>query len=166
MSSKEKLKCWKTKLVLRYHVPNQNKYPEKYAYNILFMFYSFRKEIELSLNNSYMNKLYESGVIEIVNTNKQKLEPYAEVVDTALHNFRNDLIHKQDSFAQQENDEVDELVTTTYSDSESEDEAVLFEDSHQDLPVIVVSVMLDEDLNQKIQSLNNKQRKTIDVIHQ
>ena len=44
-----------------------------------------------------------------------------------------------------------ELTTANslVSDSESEDEAVLF--------VIVTPVMLDEDLNQKIQSLNNKQ---------
>ena len=80
--------------------------------------------------------------------------------------IRNDLIHNQDSFSQQENDEVDELVATTYTDSESEDEGVLFEESHQDVPVIVTQLMLDEDLNQKIQSLNNKQRKTFDVIHQ
>ena len=76
------------------------------------MFYPFRTEIELSLSNSYMNKLYEPGVIDIVNTNKQKFQPYAELVDTAMQNFLNDLIHNQDSFAQQENDEVDELVTT------------------------------------------------------
>ena len=43
---------------------------------------------------------------------------------------------------------------------------MLLEDSHQDVPVIVTPVMLDEDLNQKIQSLNNKQRKAFDVIHQ
>ena len=61
-------------------------------------------------NNSYMNKLYEPGVIDIVNTNKQKFEPYAELVDTALQNFGNDLIYNQDSFAQQESDEVNELI--------------------------------------------------------
>ena len=43
---------------------------------------------------------------------------------------------------------------------------MLFEDSHQDVPVISTPVMLDEDLNLKIQSLNKKQRKTCDVIHQ
>ena len=44
-----------------------------------------------------------------------------------------------------------ELTTANslVNDSESKDEAVLF--------VIVTPVMLDEDLNQKIQSLNNKQ---------
>ena len=35
------------------------------------------------------------------------------------------------------------------NDSESEDEAVLFEDSHQDIPVIVTPVMLNEDSNLK-----------------
>ena len=47
------------------------------------------------------------------------------------------------------------LANSLVNDSESEDEAVLF--------VIVTPVMLDEELNQKIQSLNNKQH---DVIHQ
>ena len=63
-----------------------------------------------------MHKPYEPGVIDIVSSNKQKFERYAELVDTALQNFLNALIHNQDSFPQQENDEVDKL-TTTYSDS-------------------------------------------------
>ena len=44
MSSKEKLKCRKVKLVLRYHVPNRHKNPEKYAHLILFTFYPFRNK--------------------------------------------------------------------------------------------------------------------------
>ena len=48
------------------------------------MFYPFRTEVDLSLNNSYMNTLYEPGVIDIFNTNKQKFEPYAQLVDTAF----------------------------------------------------------------------------------
>ena len=39
--SKEKLKCRKVKSVLRYHVPNCHKNPEKYAHYMLFMFYPF-----------------------------------------------------------------------------------------------------------------------------
>ena len=87
MSSKEKLKCRKTKVVLRYDVPNRNKYPEKCAHHILFMFYPFRAEDDLYLNNSYMNKLYKPGIIDIINTNKQK------ILVIALQKFRNDLIH-------------------------------------------------------------------------
>ena len=45
---------------------------------------------------------------------------------------------------------------------------MLFEDSHQDVPVISTAVLLDEDLNLKLKSLslNKEQRKTFDVIHQ
>ena len=56
MSSKEKLKCRKFRAVLRYHVPNQHKYPEKYAHHLLFMYYPFRSESEL-LDNTYLHKL-------------------------------------------------------------------------------------------------------------
>ena len=49
MSSEEELKCRKTKVVLRYHVPNRNIYHEKYEHHILFIFYPFRTEIEFLL---------------------------------------------------------------------------------------------------------------------
>ena len=41
MSSKQKVKCRKIRAVLRYHVPNRHKYPEKYAHHLLFMYYPF-----------------------------------------------------------------------------------------------------------------------------
>ena len=47
MSSKEKLKCRKIRSVLRYHVPNKHKFPEKYSHHLLFMYYPFRSEAEL-----------------------------------------------------------------------------------------------------------------------
>ena len=47
MSSKEILKCKTVKKVLRYHIPNQNKKPKKYAHLMLFMFYPFRIESDL-----------------------------------------------------------------------------------------------------------------------
>ena len=59
MNSKEKLKCPKVKAVLRYHIPNCHKYPEKYAHHLLFMFYPFRNEQDLQSVNSgtYSEKL-------------------------------------------------------------------------------------------------------------
>ena len=50
---------------------------------MLFMFYPFRNETDLCLGDSYMEKLSQCAVIELVNENKQKFEPYAELVDTA-----------------------------------------------------------------------------------
>ena len=77
MSSKEKLKCRKVKSVLRYHVPNKHKYPEKYAHHILFMFYQFRNEEELHRTSSgtYLEKLHQPDVLRSVNENKTKFEP-------------------------------------------------------------------------------------------
>lgn len=57
MSSSEKLKCRRVQQVLRYHIPNKELHPEKYAHYVLFLFYPFRMEIDLLLNNSYCAKL-------------------------------------------------------------------------------------------------------------
>ena len=76
MSSKDKLKCRKLKAVLRYDVPNCNKYPENYAHHLLFMYYAFRNEQDLRADNSGMNteKLNEAGILDIINANKQVFE--------------------------------------------------------------------------------------------
>ena len=111
MSSKEKLKCRKVKAVLRYHVPNPHKYAERYAHHLLFMFYLFRKEADLmsAETGMYMDRLNEPSVITTINANKQIFEPYGDLVDCALRNLRNDLQNNTDSFAQQENDEVQHI---------------------------------------------------------
>ena len=93
---------------------------------MLFMFYPFRNENELCINGSYMTKLNELGVTDIVNVKKQKFEPYSELVDTALQTFRNDMTHNQDSSAQQENDEVHEAANDLDEDSEYGEETELF----------------------------------------
>ena len=128
------------------------------------MFYPVRTKSDLCLNNSYMNKLYEPGVMDIVNKTKQKYVPCAELVDTDFPNFQNDLINNQDAFTQQEHDEVNEFNENNCKpadDSESEEEAVLCEDSRQNIPVISTSVMLNDDLNLNMQSLNKKPKKNI-----
>ena len=90
--------------MLRYHVPNRHKKPEQYAHHLLFMFFPFRKESELCSSGSYMEKLRESQAMSIVNENKQRFEPFADLVDTALCNMHATLSHNKDSYAQQEND--------------------------------------------------------------
>ena len=51
-----------------------------------------------------MEKLLDLNVQGVVNENKLKFEPFADLVDTALLNFHSDSIDNPDSFAQQEND--------------------------------------------------------------
>ena len=169
-SNKEKLKCRKVRAVLRYHVPNRHKKPEQYAHHLLFMFFPFRNESELcnTPSGTYMEKLNEPQVLAIVNENKQKFEPFADVVDLALSNFHADLSHNQDSYAQQENDEVDNLLhaTSTLLDEESpEDDVVLFHDESGSIPKNDLTFLSDDEINQNIRSLNTKQRMIYEIVN-
>ena len=80
MSSKEKLKCRKIRHGLRYHTPNRHIQPEEYAHHLLMSYYPFRSESEL-LDNTYLEKLAQPGVVDIVNENKLKIEPYDDLVN-------------------------------------------------------------------------------------
>ena len=74
------------KSVLIYHVPNPDKRPEKYAHHMLFIFYPFQKESDLCSveSGTHMKTLGDPGVKNIVNENKLKFEPFAELVDRLL----------------------------------------------------------------------------------
>ena len=90
MSSKQKLKCRKVRNVLRYHVKNKYKSPKEYSHHLLMMYYPFRSEAQL-LDGTYVEKLSQPGVLDIINENKQKIEPYGDLVDEAFKNYRADL---------------------------------------------------------------------------
>lgn len=132
MSSKKKqMKCRKVKSVLRYHVPSCDKKPEEYTHHMLFMYYPFRLESELFESGSYMQKLCNSDVISVVNTNKLKIEPFGDLVDAALNAFHTSMTQNQDSYSQQENDEVENLIETAESllPHDPEDKTVVFDEN-------------------------------------
>ena len=115
MSSKGKLKCRKAKAVLRYYQPNPSKAFETYAYHLLFSFYPFRNEEELKsppVTGSYGAKLFEPGVINIINRSKATMELFIELVDQAMLSVHSD-IHSHGAFSQQENYEVYEQMSST-----------------------------------------------------
>ena len=62
----------KVEFVIRYHAPNKHKYPEAYAYHLLFRLYSFNSEEQLKAGKplSYGAKLLEAEVIDVINENK------------------------------------------------------------------------------------------------
>ena len=123
MSNKEVLKCRKTRKVLRYYTPNKHRYPERYAHHLLMLFYPFRdEENDLKAEGLYMTKLNQPEVLEVVNRNRRVFEPNAELIDLALRNVHEDLRHNQDLYAQQENDEVQELISHQVEQSEDENE--------------------------------------------
>ena len=149
MSSKEKLKCRKVKSVLRYHVPNSHKNPEKYAHHILFMFYPFRDESELcsTVSGTYTEKFSDPNAQATVNENKSKIEPFGDLVDSNLLDFRTDLTPNPDSYAQQENDEVEDMLGPQVEDPDEDDSP--HEETGQ-LPGNSVVLMIDTKVNSRI----------------
>ena len=169
MISKESLKCRKVKCVLRYYVPNQHKYPEKYAHHLLFMFYPFRSEEDLKSadSNTYSDKLKEPSVMDLINRNKNIFEPYGDLVDSALLNLHTSLLTNQDAFSQQENDQVENELLSTSNEIESEDpsaDAIILADNHF-APNISSTVIPDDELNTKICSLNAQQRQCFEIVY-
>ena len=161
MSCKEKLKCRKVPLVLRFHTPNKDKTFELYAHHLLFLFYPFRNETELKAGDPelYANKLAQPGVLDIVNENKIRIEPDADIVEDALMRYNIDNINSLDPFGQIENDETVPIST--------QDQCSSTNDNVSDFssPVPVDSIYLkDEETRELIRSLNQKQRQIFDYI--
>jgi len=72
-----------------YHSPNPVSYAEAHAHHLRMMFYPFRKESELVSpeSNTYIGKLNEIDVANVINSNKLKFEPWGDVVNEALLNY-------------------------------------------------------------------------------
>lgn len=157
MNSKEKLKCRKVKAVLRYYAPSSKKNPEGYAHHILFMFYPFRDEKNLlSSNGTYTQKLHEPDVMDTILRNKQIFEPHCELVEQALSTLHSELPHNCDPSAANENDEVEDMLTTQNHSDEPDDQ----EETNLAAPSTcsTISFMADDQLNNLVMSLNFKQR--------
>ena len=83
-------KCRTARALLLYHEPNPDKYPEKYAHHLRFTFCPFRNEGNFRLDGSYFAKLQQSGFLDI-NLNRQKLNPFSELINNALLNSQTDV---------------------------------------------------------------------------
>ena len=97
MTCNDKLKCRKVPSVLRLFTPNKDKDYELYVHYLLMLYYPFRKESDLKNESppSYTNKLAEVDVSQIVNENRQKVEPYADLVDKALIQHNIEVLHRE-----------------------------------------------------------------------
>ena len=74
------------------------------------MFYPFRDESALwsECDGTFISKLIEQYVLEIVNRNKSIIKPHGDIVDSAFSSYKSDHPHNVDSFAQQESEETNE----------------------------------------------------------
>ena len=82
------------------------------------------------------------------------------MVDSALLDFRTDLTRNPDSYAQQENDEVEDMLVP--QDEDPDEDYSLHEETGQ-LPGNSAVLMIDTEVNSRIRSLNIKQGEIYEV---
>ena len=109
-----------------------------------------------------MEKLCDPVIKNIVNENKQKFEPFAELVGTTITDYRTDLTRNTDAFTQQGNDES--AMIEPEIDDPGENEALLFQELGQ-LSIDRSTLIPDSEINYKIRSLNTNQREIFEVIN-
>ena len=131
-------------------MPNKLSFPEKFAGHVMLA----------GCPQLYQNKLQEQGVQDVVNRNKIKFEPYGDLVDQFFSQFNENLINNQDPHSQIENDEIPEVEYPNENDSEDTERnkisAVLN---------FMPQVLLDDEIEKGINSLNSKQREVCNVVH-
>ena len=137
---------------MRYHVPNKDIYPEKFAHHLLFIFYPFRLEDELLIGNppTYQNTLACPSFLSAFNKNRQKFEPYADITEESLANFSHNLQSNQDSYGQIENNETKD---TSFSDK-NENASDANTNEYSSVPFNALSNQSEESIAANIKSLN------------
>ena len=165
MPANEKLKCCKVPYVLKYHAPNQHTHPGEYAHHLLFMYFPFRNENELKLNNSYAEKVNSSNVLEITNWNRIKVEPFSLLVENALERLSTNQNANIDSFGQQENDEINDTLNENLHNEEFLDDELTCNFPESGFSCSTHPVFQDSLINENIRSFNVKEKQVFDVIH-
>ena len=175
-NSKEIMKCRKIKAVIRFHVPNRTKEPEKFYHHLLMLYLPWRKETELQGRNQlFATKYYESSVKTIVDRNREIFEPNAEAINIALQAFsENPTRHVQsyDVLNDQENDDLSSEVRDNVDDDgfneDSPEVLVDIPETHQTSTGTICysqpSAITDELLRESVRSLNRKQRFAYDLV--
>ena len=165
LSNNEIMRLRKVKKVLQIHQPNQVKFPEKYAHHILMLYKPFRKEQDLATDGSYDATLQNDEVKVLINKNKTEFEPNADLVETALADYRQVL--RQDPILDHEDEETENILQHQDGiQSQNDENDRLSElDNASYGPATTPSSLPTVDINEKIRSLNGQQREIFDVIH-
>ena len=104
--------------------------------------------------------------MEIINRNKLAFEPDGDLVEVVLQNYQSDVVHNQDAFGQQENEEVNEMSyqreCNEYGDENEHREPE--DSSHETFTCKVNNLLSDSEINSHVRSLNKKQRDIFDIV--
>ena len=147
----------KVQKVIRYHIPNAVKFPEKYAYHLLILYYPFQNEPELAIDGSHCAKL--QSCLDIVNRNKSIF------VVEALLNYRNVLAI--DPILDYENDETSDQLTHDVQDNY--DEEMIDTENNEERQyscAVTPSTLPDHEINASIRTLNEEQREAFETVHE
>ena len=120
------------------------------------MYLPLRNENELKLNNSYAVKLNSSNVLEIINLNCIKVEPYASLVEYALERLSTNQNANIDSFGQQENDQINDTLNENVHNEKFLDNDLTCSFPESGFSCSTHPVFKDSLINKKIRSLNVK----------
>ena len=134
---------------------------EKHAHHLLFTFYPFRNETNLKLDGNYFAILQQSGVLDMINLNRQKSNPYRQFVNNALLNSQINVRSTYDF--NHENEEIEQTFLNGM-DSLCESEPSLSKNtvmSTGEMPLVVT----DEELHEHIHLLSKKQQKVFDTVY-
>ena len=113
--------------------------------------------------STYQGKLAEPGVMDIINENQQKFEPYAAIVDRAYENLNLEFVDNQDVHGQIENDEAGEPIYSEDTDSTEQNSKV--HESNLALGDFIPKIATDDEITANIRSLKKKQGMVFDVLH-
>ena len=136
------------------YVPSEELQPEKYCHHLLFMYYPFRNENGLLLNDSYCDKLLVPDVLSTVVENRKIFEPDGREIDLALS-------HVTTSCSEN---------STTHEGAGAADVENMSEDLSEDIlfgvqagtSLTPVPLMSDDELRIMIQLLNKSQQNIFD----
>ena len=155
MNCNEMMKCRKVQRVPRYHVHKKHIFPEKYAHNLLFIFYPFCSESKLlGVNKTYQGQLRDEHIFGVINTNRLRFESYADLVDEAYTNWNTELASNQDAYGKIKNFETNgasynKHVTCIENNENRSISIFLFGN-------FIPQVLTDDEIAKNIKSLNKQ----------
>ena len=132
------------------------------------MCYPYRDGNYLKFNNSYIDKLNQPNVLEIINLNRMKVEPYTTLVEDALERLATHQEANIDPFGQYENDEVNDRLNEELQNldiDESFRDEMIYADIGFGCNRSTLPVFQDSIISENICTLNPKQRQVFEIIH-
>ena len=114
--------------------------------------------------STYQGKLAEPGVMDTINENQQKFEPYAAIVDRAYENLDSEFVDNQDAHGQIENDETGEPIYS--EDAEPTEQNSQVHESNLASGYFMPKIVTRDKIATSISSLDKKPRILFDMQYQ